>query len=419
MENRISAIIIDPHYEEHNYDLQSPFLSSNAERGFDLTVIGSSDKILEEIYKNRGVDAIVTIGNEINFRPLNNMPFLFRKKWIHFEEFNATVIANGIISDFMGNINREQPQDFELFSIITPTYNTPKEYLERLYNSLLNQTYTEWDWWIIDDSTNDNVREFIEEKKDPRIFIIKNVTNHGNIGFNKHMVSMCCDGKYIAEVDHDDELLPECLEKVHKAFLKHNADFVFTDALELMGDTEIIYGDGFSFGQGIYKKEVVNGRERTICVCCPSINCKSIRGIYAMPNHLRCWKSDFYHKINGHNTELAVLDDMDILIRTFLNGTMVRVPKVLYIQHQSEGREGGNGENTQSKRFAEIQRTNWLLLAKYDKAIHQHILDLGYEDQVWDNEESVCHLDKDVENLISFSAIYDDLEIFGQRGTDV
>ena len=45
----------------------------------------------------------------------------------------------------------------------------------------------------------------------------------------------------------------------------------------------------------------------------PEINPFSIRTIFAQPNHVRCWKKSFYHKIDGHNVSFGVLDDMEIL----------------------------------------------------------------------------------------------------------
>ena len=59
----------------------------------------------------------------------------------------------------------------------------------------------------------------------------------------------------------------------------------------------------------------------------PDINALSIRHIVAEPNHVRCWKKEFYHKIGGHNIELSVLDDMDLLIRTFYMVKMCKIPK--------------------------------------------------------------------------------------------
>ena len=148
----------------------------------------------------------------------------------------------------------------------------------------------------------------------------------------------------------------------------------------------ITYGKGWGWGEGLTKSEVVNGTNYTFPAT-PGINPFSIRTIYAQPNHIRVWKKEFYHKIGGHNTEYSVLDDQELLIRTFLNGEMTKIDKVLYIQHEEDGERGdGNDSNTQSVRFGEIQRTTFLLSSIYDKQIHDRILELGYKDTAWNEE---------------------------------
>lgn len=390
MKERIACIIIDPDKDLHDYtQIKYDDNISNTEKGFDLLILKNTNTIKEDINKSRIVDCIITIGNNINFIPLNLLSFEFRKKWIHMEEFNATLIGYNIVNVFKNNINRKRGSGDKLFSIFTCTFNTPPNVIERLYNSLKSQTYNNWNWYILDDSNKFSTVEYIESFNDPRIVIIRNYSNHGVIGFNKHMIAMACDGDYLVEVDHDDELTPDCLSLLHDAFEKFpDAVFCYSDALESINGEAIDYGDNFSFGQGTYRIENVLGKTYKVAITTPSINPKSIRGIYAQPNHVRCWKKDFYHLIGGHNIDLSVLDDMDLIIRTFLYGKMIHIPKVLYIQHEdgSNGKGNTRGDTAQGHRFAEIQRTNWILYSKYDKSIHNRIIELGYKDTIWNEE---------------------------------
>lgn len=388
MRNRISAIIIDPDYDSHDYSLittkgDAVYGYEYGEHEFDLKILNDSDNILSEISKFKDFDCLITIGNKINFKPLNELSFEFRKKWIHRDEFDPVWITRNIINVFLYNINREREQEVKLFSCFTCTFNTSKKDFEQLYNSLLNQTYKNWNWYILDDSTNPTVSEMIANYHDPRIFVFKNISNHGNIGFNKHMIASMCDGDYLVEVDHDDELTEDCLELLLAAFTKYpDSDFVYSDAYEEVNGKEVYYDTGFAYNLGTYKKVNIKGVERNIAITA-EINAISIRGIHALPNHVRCWKKDFYHRIGGHNTELSVLDDMDLLIRTFLYGKMTKIEKVLYIQHEGNNIKRHDGTTAQSKRFFEIQRTNHLLRRKYDKQIHERILELGYKDEPW------------------------------------
>lgn len=397
MRTIISAIIIDKDYKKHDYkDVYLRNSPRYIESKFDIEVLENCDNILEKLNNFKGVDCIITIG-DVDDTPLRNLSYEFRKKWVYLPKYNSLEICNVILNVFVNNINRDRNKQ-KLFSIFTSTYNTDSKMIERLYNSLLSQTYNNWNWWVIDDSENNNTIDILNSLKDPRITIVKNITNHGCIGFNKHMIAMMCDGDYLVEVDHDDEITPDCLMKLYDCFMASNADFVYSDALEYIDGGSISYGDVFSYGQGYYRNEVINGIEYTIPITTSSINAKSIRGIHAMPNHVRCWDKNFYHRIGGHNTELSVIDDMDLMSRTFLYGKMAKVDKVLYIQHEGESSgEHKRGDTTTNRRFKEIQRVNHLLHNKYDKQIHERILELGFEDPVWDEENGFSDVNKKIE----------------------
>lgn len=406
MRNKITALIIDTQKNEHDYSNVS--MKNTAgwfEKDFEIKVLSDSKNILSEINKFKGIDSIITIGEDVNCEPLNELSFEFRKKWSHLDCFDEEKIVNIIISTFLLNINRERGEQ-KLFSIFTPVYNTPPKYLKRLYESLLKQTYVNWNWWVIDDSTDNYTSEYLNKLHDPRIVVVKNVTNHGSIGFNKHMIAMMCDGDYLVEVDHDDELTDDCLAKLYECFEMSDADFVYSDCLEIIDGGPIDYGDDFSYGQGYYRQEMINNEQYVFPVTCRSINVKSIRGIHALPNHVRCWKSAFYHKIGGHNTELSVLDDMDLLIRTFLYGRMAKVDKVLYIQYQGNSNENGRGDTATGGRLKEIQRTNCFLKQKYEMDIHNRIIEMGVDDIIW-NEEGYSDIDKvvDVNELVPLDVL--------------
>lgn len=386
MRNKISAVIIDKKKSEHDYDkVITYYLPEWVERKYDIAVYDNADNILSKLNINRGFDCIITVGDIGNFDELNALPYEIRRKWCHVEEFNEKKLSDLIINTFLLNNGREG--DDKLFSIFTCTFNTPKSAILRLYESLKRQTYRNWNWWILDDSKSPTTAEYIEKLHDPRITVFRNFTNHGNIGFNKHSIAMLCNGDYLVEVDHDDELTSDCLEKLLECYEQSDADFVYSDCLEIIDGAPIWYGDNFSFGQGYYRDEIVEGVEyKNVAITCRNINVKSIRGIYALPNHIRTWKKEFYHQIGGHYPELSVLDDMDVVIRTFLKGKIAKVDKVLYIQNQGESRANGRGDTATGSRLNEIARTNILLKWKYEVPIHERILELIGEDPVWNEE---------------------------------
>lgn len=399
MKNKISAIVFCKNANFYDFTTikSEPFYENYEELYFDITVFENSNEILIKLNENRGVDCIITIGDIDEYPELFGLPFQFRKKWVHFDEFSNIAISKAIISTFLYNINRNDLPP--VFSIFTCAYKTPKEYCERLYNSLLNQTYKEWNWWILDDSP-DGEKSYFEEIKDPRITILKNISNHGNIGFNKHMIAMCCDGDYLVEVDHDDELRKDCLELLNKAFNTYSdCDFVYSYALEIIDGRPICYNEGFALGLGKNETQIMDGEP--ICLSTtPDINVLSMRHIVSMPNHVRCWKKDFYHNIGGHNIELSVLDDMDLLIRTYLYGKMCKIPKILYIQNEGNSENNKRGSTTQAARYAEIIRTGRLLKDKYDKLIHEKALKDGLSDPYWDEINEVSDIFRQTNELL-------------------
>lgn len=405
MRNKISAIIVSKkHIVADNIICNGDF----EEKNFELCILDDTKDIVSGLNKFKGFDAIITIGDDLDLSMLNDLSIDVRKKWSHFSDLKTEEIGKVIVDIFTGNISRHD-YNVKTFSIFVSCYNTDPYKLERLYKSLCAQTYTNWNLWLLDDSENgnNNVRDFVDKQNDYRIHLFKNHTHHANIGFNKHMIAMMCDGDYLMEMDHDDYLLPDCLELFDRAFATTGSDFVYSYVLELINDKPVLYGEQWGFGgYGKIGTFNFNGKKTEFAVT-PDINAATIRTIYTQPNHPRCWKKDFYHKIGGHNTDLSVLDDQEILIRTFLNGKMCKIPKVLYIQDEGSTERGdGSGSTAQSKRFNEIQRTTWYIKSVYDRKIHERVLDLGHKDPYWVENVGGSDLTLDCDKLPPINDIY-------------
>lgn len=103
-------------------------------------------------------------------------------------------------------------------SVIVPVYNRV-HLLPRAVNSVLNQTYRDFEIIVVDDGSTDNVKEVVEklQKKDERIRYIRHEKNKG-AGAARNTGIEAARGRYIAFQDSDDEWLPEKLEKQIKAF---------------------------------------------------------------------------------------------------------------------------------------------------------------------------------------------------------
>ena len=97
-------------------------------------------------------------------------------------------------------------------SVIMPNYNTPINMLSEAVNSILNQTYSNFEFIIVDDCSSDESYDFLKALDDPRVVLIR---NEQNLGVTKtlNVALSCTRGEYIARMDSDDISLPDRLEK--------------------------------------------------------------------------------------------------------------------------------------------------------------------------------------------------------------
>jgi glycosyltransferase involved in cell wall biosynthesis len=97
-----------------------------------------------------------------------------------------------------------------LFSIVMATYNRAG-LLPRAVNSVLNQTYRNFELIIVDDGSTDNTEETCRSFGDRRIVYFKQETNKGIMAARNRQLELA-RGEYLALLDDDDELVPEALE---------------------------------------------------------------------------------------------------------------------------------------------------------------------------------------------------------------
>jgi hypothetical protein len=97
-----------------------------------------------------------------------------------------------------------------------------------------------------------------------------------------------------------------------------------------------------------------------------------------MPNHVRVWRKDVYLKIGGHRKDLPVADDLELIIRTFLETRIIHIKKMLYIQYFKLG-------STVDLNAFDINRRARLIRDFYNLDIHKRIQDLGFHDWEWDD----------------------------------
>lgn len=342
----------------------------------------TDDNLYEILAKDRP-NVIVTFGQQTDFPLLVSAPFDVRKRWVNYEDTkNLAEKGRGAFHCFLHSA-LEKRTAFPLVTVFTPAYKTGDK-IRRPYESLRAQTYSNWEWVIMDDSDDDGkTYQMLCDlaKTDHRIRVYRADRNYGVIGKVKRDCCMLGNGEYLVELDHDDELTAIALDKVVAAFLKYpECGFVYTDFAECFENGEpVVYGPGWGFGYGSYRDEVHNGMPYKV-VNAPSVNPKTIRHIVAAPNHIRAWKKSVYLEIGGHANEIHVADDYELMVRTFLHTRMCRIPIMLYVQYRNQ--EG----NTHRVRNQEIQRLVRYFSQWYDKRIHERFVQLGVKDSIYDEK---------------------------------
>ncbi|MBR5227169.1 MAG: glycosyltransferase family 2 protein [Clostridia bacterium] len=117
--------------------------------------------------------------------------------------------------------------DNKLVSIIMPTYNCAK-FIKRTIESVLAQTYDNWELCIADDCSKDDTEEVVKAFNDNRIKYYKLETNQGAAMARNKAMEMAT-GKYMAFLDSDDIWKKDKLEKQIKFMEENDYNFTCTD----------------------------------------------------------------------------------------------------------------------------------------------------------------------------------------------
>ena len=119
----------------------------------------------------------------------------------------------------------------DLVSVIMPSYNTGG-FIKESIQSVLNQTYSNWELLIVDDCSSDNTLDVISTFKDRRIKIISNSKNLG-AAVSRNRALREASGRWVAFLDSDDLWKPEKLEKQIQFMENNSYAFSYTEYYEI------------------------------------------------------------------------------------------------------------------------------------------------------------------------------------------
>jgi glycosyltransferase involved in cell wall biosynthesis len=202
-----------------------------------------------------------------------------------------------------------------LFSIIIPTYNRAGM-IGNAIQSVVDQTYCNWELIIVDDGSTDNTEEAVRNFKEPRIKYLKK--NHEERSIARNFGIEKANGTYLSFLDDDDYYLPEFLEEFHKKItLKSSPIAVFI--------SEEIISSGKKMVPKKFSNLLIKNKIKLIWIYEP--------GIRPFVIH-----KEIMNKIN-FPVEYRFGEDMHLVIRAVLNFPVFIIRKPLYVfsQHHNQG----------------------------------------------------------------------------------
>lgn len=205
---------------------------------------------------------------------------------------------------------RENPIAAGLISVVVPVYNTDPAMLREMVDSIIAQTYPDWEACLWDDcSPSAETQAALQEiaRLDERIRVFRGEKNQGISGGTNSAVREA-RGEWIALMDHDDLLTPDALYRVAEAIAAHQPDMIYSDE-------DKVTQDGARHTDPHFKPDF-----------CPD-NLRSENYIC----HLTVLRKALMEKVGGLRTAFNGSQDHDLALRcSEQTDRIVHIPHVLY-----------------------------------------------------------------------------------------
>lgn len=241
-------------------------------------------------------------------------------------------------------------------SIIIPSYNHER-FIEECIQSVLNQTFQDFEIIITDDASTDHTVDIIEQFQDPRIRIFRHFKNKGASVTANHCITQS-SGKYIAMLSSDDAWRPNKLETQVDYLEKHpeiGAVFGKVDWVDEAGrhllSSRLPYMDAFNVSNRDRFEWLRHFFYRGNCLCHP---CSLVR-------------RECYDEIGLLNPTFANLPDFDFWIRLCLRYDIHILDQKLTRFRKMQNETNASGDTTTSRvrnRFEHFQILNHFLQLK-------------------------------------------------------
>lgn len=253
------------------------------------------------------------VKNAVNYLKKNGVKqFIERVKagpndlWLKYNEwFEHTKVSKQEIERQKNVVFEYSPK----ISIIVATYNTAENYLKEMIDSVVNQTYSNWQLCIGDGSTNDSVENYVREHylNDSRIVFKRLEKNYGISG-NMNGALDLVTGDYVGLFDHDDLLTPDALFEIVSSMQEIRHDVVYTDEDKLNDKNKRFEDPHFK----------------------PDFSIDQLRS-HNYITHFFVVSMDIVNEIGGLRSEYDGSQDHDFIFRCVEKANSIHhIPKILY-----------------------------------------------------------------------------------------
>ncbi len=228
-------------------------------------------------------------------------------------------------------------------SVVMSTYNREKT-LPEAVNSILEQSFSDFEFIIINDASSDNTESIIKSYSDSRIKYLKNKKNCG-CSFNYHIAHNIAKGKYIVHIDDDDISKPDRIQR-QTEFLEDNSD------IALLGTYIETFGE---------KK-----RPSWVFYCEP----KMIELVMNLYNPL-CHSSVMYRKsyfdknFINYDINKRCSQDYDLYKQVILSGGKIAVIPEVLVRYRMHENRITNVKNTQNIQIEIAENIKKELLSRF------------------------------------------------------
>jgi len=265
--------------------------------------VGLTKKVVQVLLNDpKKLKTLLGSANRINLMELSVVEQNGKyQEWILLNEPDETELEQQRVA---GDLFGKKP----LISIITPVFNPPTDVLEDLIESVLEQTYSNFELCLGDFGDSESVQELLEKyaKIDHRVKYTVFKDNKG-IAENSNQILDTVKGDYIALLDHDDTLSPDALFENVKKINEESYDFLYSDK-----DKIDINGNRF---EPLFK---------------PQLSPEMLLNINYL-THLNLMKTSIVKEIGGWDSDTDGAQDWDLFLRVIARSTKVaHIPKVLY-----------------------------------------------------------------------------------------